>query len=48
MIFYILRRLATAVVMLLIVTLATFLVFYAAPEDPARLTCAKNCTPAVI
>ncbi|WP_409483653.1 ABC transporter permease [Arsenicicoccus dermatophilus] len=48
MVFYILRRLVTAVVMLLIVTLATFLVFFAAPEDPARLTCAKNCTPAVV
>ncbi|AKT51365.1 ABC transporter permease [Arsenicicoccus sp. oral taxon 190] len=48
MVFYILRRLLTAVVMLLLVVLATFLVFYAAPEDPARLTCAKNCTPAVI
>ena len=26
----------------------TFLLFFAAPEDPARLTCGKNCTPAVI
>ena len=38
----------SVVVMLLVISLATFLLFFAAPEDPARLTCAKNCTPAVI
>lgn len=48
MFFYILRRLITAAAMLLVISLATFLIFFAAPEDPARLTCAKNCTPAVI
>ncbi len=48
MFFYILRRMVSVVVMLLVISLATFLLFFAAPEDPARLTCAKNCTPAVI
>ncbi len=48
MFFYIIRRLISVVVMLLIISLTTFLVFFAAPIDPASLTCAKNCTPAVI
>lgn len=48
MFFFIIRRLVTAIVMLVVISLATFLLFFAAPEDPARLTCAKNCTPAVI
>jgi len=48
MFFYILRRLVSVVVMLLVISIATFLLFFAAPEDPARLTCAKNCTPAII
>ena len=48
MFFYIIRRLISVVVMLLIISMTTFLLFFAAPEDPARLTCGKNCTPAVI
>jgi peptide/nickel transport system permease protein len=40
--------LISVVVMLLVISMATFLLFFAAPEDPARLTCAKNCTPAII
>ncbi|MDQ6896199.1 MAG: ABC transporter permease [Actinomycetota bacterium] len=34
--------------MLLIISLTTFLIFFASPIDPATLTCAKNCTPAVV
>ncbi|MBK8468737.1 MAG: ABC transporter permease [Actinomycetales bacterium] len=48
MFFYIVRRLVSVVVMLLIISMTTFLVFFASPIDPASLTCAKNCTPAVI
>ena len=48
MVFYIIRRLISVVVMLVIISIATFLIFFAAPQDPARLTCAKNCTPAII
>ncbi len=48
MFFYIVRRLIAVVVMLLIISMTTFLVFFASPIDPATLTCAKNCTPAVI
>jgi peptide/nickel transport system permease protein len=48
MLFYILRRLVAVVLMLFVTSIATFLLFFAAPEDPARLTCGKNCTPATI
>ncbi len=48
MFFYIVRRLISVVLMLVIISITTFLLFFATPEDPARLTCAKNCTPAVI
>lgn len=48
MFFYILRRLVSVVVMLIIISITTFLVFFAGPGDPASYTCAKNCTPAII
>lgn len=48
MFFYIVRRLVSVVVMLIVISLTTFLIFFASPIDPATLTCAKNCTPAVI
>ncbi len=48
MFFYITRRLISVVIMLVVISITTFLIFFASPEDPARLTCAKNCTPAVI
>jgi len=48
MFFYIVRRLISVVVMLFIISIATFLLFFAAPQDPARLTCGKTCTPATV
>lgn len=48
MFFYTIRRLISVVVMLLLISLTTFLVFFASPIDPATLSCAKNCTPAVV
>ena len=45
MFIYIIRRLIAVVAMLFVISIATFLLFYAGPTDPARLTCAKNCTP---
>ena len=48
MFFYILRRLVSVVVMLVVISATTFLIFFASPIDPATLTCARNCTPAVI
>jgi peptide/nickel transport system permease protein len=48
MLFYILRRLVSVVVMLFVISATTFLIFFASPIDPATLTCARNCTPATI
>ena len=36
------------VLMLLLLTLVVFLLFSVLPGDPARLTCGKACTPAII
>ena len=48
MFFYTIRRLIGAVALLIVMSIVTFLLFYATPTDPARLTCGKNCTPAGI
>jgi peptide/nickel transport system permease protein len=45
---YIVRRLISMVLMLLLLTLVVFLLFSVLPGDPARLTCGKACTPAII
>lgn len=48
MVTYILRRLAAVAVMLVIISMATFALFFAAPTDPAALTCGRECTPEVL
>lgn len=45
MFWYTIRRLIGAVGLLIVMSMVTFLLFYATPTDPARLTCGKNCTP---
>ena len=45
---YIARRLVAMVLMLIALSMITFLIFNALPADPARLTCGKACTPQVI
>ncbi|HEY3735812.1 MAG TPA: hypothetical protein VGL26_00095, partial [Jatrophihabitans sp.] len=45
---YIVRRLIGCVLMLIVMSMTVFLIFYATPTDPARLTCGKNCTEAGI
>jgi peptide/nickel transport system permease protein len=45
---YIVRRLIAMVLMLIALSMITFLLFNALPADPARLTCGKACTPQVI
>ncbi|MEU9285253.1 ABC transporter permease [Streptomyces sp. NPDC048275] len=42
---FLVRRILGAVVTLLIISAVTFMLFYAVPRDPARLTCGKLCTP---
>ena len=48
MLAYVLRRCAAIVVMLIAVSLLTYVLFFAIPRDPARLTCGKVCTPELI
>src|SRR5215203_7181906 len=45
---YIVRRLIAMVLMLIALSMITFLLFNALPADPARLTCGKACTPQVV
>lgn len=45
---YIVRRILLMVAMLTLLSIVTFLLFNAVPTDPARLTCGKSCTPAII
>ena len=45
---YIVRRLIAMVLMLIALSMITFLIFNALPADPARLTCGKACSPSVI
>ena len=42
---YIVRRLVIGVVLLLLMSLVTFILFFASPVDPARFACGKNCGP---
>jgi len=44
---YIIRRLISGVVLLIVMSLVTFLLFFASPIDPARVSCGKNCSPAL-
>jgi peptide/nickel transport system permease protein len=48
MLYYIIRRIIAAFLMLVVISIVTFGIFYGGPTDPARLTCGKNCTPASI
>jgi peptide/nickel transport system permease protein len=41
---YIMRRCAVGLVLLLALTLVTFVLFFASPIDPARFACGKSCT----
>lgn len=45
---YVIRRLTLMILMLLLLSVVTFLLFNAVPTNPAALTCGKNCTPQVI
>ncbi|TWP34871.1 ABC transporter permease [Leekyejoonella antrihumi] len=45
---YIIRRVFSGIIMLLLVSLVTFILFFASPVNPARLSCGKICSPALI
>lgn len=42
---YVIRRLFVGVIMLIAMSLVTFVLFFASPIDPARYACGKNCSP---
>ena len=44
---YIVRRLVSGLVLVVMMSLVTFLLFFASPIDPARYSCGKNCSPAL-
>jgi peptide/nickel transport system permease protein len=41
------RRIVIGIVMLLAMSLVTFVLFFASPVDPAQFACGKNCSPAL-
>jgi peptide/nickel transport system permease protein len=45
---YLIRRLLSAFTIIAVVSLITFLIFFAVPSDPAVLACGKTCNPARI
>lgn len=47
MIAYVIRRLLSGLVMLLVMTFVTFALFFSGP-DPVKYTCGKNCTPQIL
>jgi peptide/nickel transport system permease protein len=44
---YIVRRLVSGLILLVVMSLVTFLLFFASPINPARFACGKNCSPAL-
>src|SRR5689334_15916381 len=44
---YVVRRVFVGIIMLIVMSLVTFLLFFASPIDPARYACGKNCSPAL-
>ena len=45
LVWFVVRRLFATVLVMLALSLAVYLIFYALPADPARLGCGKPCTP---
>jgi len=45
---YIVRRVLLMFALLVVLSVATFVLFNLVPGDPARLTCGKACTPQII
>ena len=42
---FLITKLAGMIVVLLLVSLATYLIFYMIPADPARAECGRLCSP---
>lgn len=48
MLAYIIRRVLLMVMLLFLLSVSVFVLFQALPSDPARLSCGKICTPAIL
>ena len=48
MIWYVIRRLVAVVGMLVVISFATFALYFASPTDPASYTCGRQCTAEII
>lgn len=44
---FIIRRVIAGVIMVIVMSLVTFLLFFASPVDPVNFACGKNCSPAI-
>jgi peptide/nickel transport system permease protein len=44
---YIVRRVFAGLILMLVMSLVTFILFFAGPIDPAKYACGKNCSPAL-
>lgn len=45
---YVVRRSFAGIIMLLVMSFVTILLFFSGPTNPARQSCGKNCSPALI
>lgn len=45
---YIVRRTIVGVIMLIVMSMVTFVLFFASPIDPGQFACGKNCSPQLI
>lgn len=45
---YVVRRVFVGAIMVILMSLVTYLLFYASPIDYAKYACGKNCSPALI
>jgi peptide/nickel transport system permease protein len=45
---YVIRRIFIGVILLIVMSLVTFVLFFASPVNPGQYACGKNCSPAQI
>ena len=45
---YIIRRLISGFILIIVMSLVTFLLFFASPVDEAKQACGKNCSPILV
>ena len=44
---YIVRRVISGILLLIVMSMVTFLLFFAGPVHPENFACGKNCSPAL-